>query len=233
MKSNRLKGRCFVIMPFLPDLHYFYLYLAQHIEQNHNIKCERADSRVLTEPFLDKIIGFIRNADVIIADCTGRNPNVFYELGIAHALGKQVVLITQDVNQDIPSDIKHYEFIRYQLNNHIEFLDKLDNALHNVFAGRYEALYEQAVRVFDEFRQATGTQVITADKESFFAQARAAERTQELPSSDDRLALARFVLPRIVSNSTDLEIMKQLTEWLSSQVLRQTNDKLNTDLPQT
>src|SRR5438874_6626960 len=93
---SELKYKCFVIMPFLPKLHYFYLYLKQHIERHHLIQCERADAKILTEPLLNKINDYIRNADVIIADCSERNPNVFYELGIAHAYGKKVILITKD-----------------------------------------------------------------------------------------------------------------------------------------
>jgi nucleoside 2-deoxyribosyltransferase len=92
----------------------------------------------LTMPILEKINNSIRNADVIIADCSGRNPNVMYELGIAHAHRKKVILITKDPVHDAPSDIRHYEFIHYELDKHIEFFKKLDNALHNVFLKRYE-----------------------------------------------------------------------------------------------
>ena len=51
-------------------------------------------------------------AQFIIADVTGRNPNVFYELGIAHTLGKDVILITQD-SGDIPFDLTHLRHIQY------------------------------------------------------------------------------------------------------------------------
>ena len=43
---------------------------------------------------------------------TGRNPNVFYETGYAHALGKHVILLTQEA-KDIPFDLKHYQHIIY------------------------------------------------------------------------------------------------------------------------
>jgi len=46
---------CFVIMPYLPALHYFYLYLKRHVEQKHGLVCERADERVLTQPILDRL----------------------------------------------------------------------------------------------------------------------------------------------------------------------------------
>src|SRR5438876_8266953 len=99
-----MERTCFVLMPFAPELHYFYLYMKQHIEQKYGIRCERADAQILTKPILDKINDYIRNADVIVADCSGRNPNVFYELGIAHAYGKKVILITRDDVREAPSD---------------------------------------------------------------------------------------------------------------------------------
>jgi len=88
-------AECFVIMPFRPELHYMYLYLKYHVEKNFpDALCQRGDDEILTVPLLDKINSLIQRADVVVADCTGRNPNVFYELGIAHALEKLVVLIT-------------------------------------------------------------------------------------------------------------------------------------------
>ena len=52
---------------------------------------------------------------MVICDCTGRNPNVFYEIGIAHTLGREVILITQ-ADADIPFDLRHLRYVRY-LNN--------------------------------------------------------------------------------------------------------------------
>lgn len=52
---------------------------------------------------------------IIVADCTGKNANVFYEIGIAHAIGREVILITQSMN-DIPFDLRHLRAIPY-LNN--------------------------------------------------------------------------------------------------------------------
>jgi len=206
---------CFVIMPFTPELHYFYLYLKQHVEKHHNIRCERADAQVLTRPILDKITNSIRNADVMIADCSGRNPNVFYELGIAHAYGKKVILITKDPVHEAPSDIRHYEFIHYELDGHIEFLKRLDNALYNVFTESYEGLYERARDIFDEFVHATHAQVRIASKEIFLNLVMAAERTRDLPLADDAEAVMEFILPRIIADSNDVAVMSQIVKWLS------------------
>ena len=205
---------CFIIMPFDPELHYFYLCLKQHIKHYHGIRCERADAQVLTKPILDKINDFIRKADVIIADCSGRNPNVFYELGIAHAHEKKVILITKDAIHEAPSDIRHYEFIHYELDKHTEFLKKLDNALHNVFFESYESLYERAMDIFNEFVNATHAQVHIASKETFMSCVMRAECTENLPSMDDDAGVEKFVLPKIIADSRDAAIMSQITKWL-------------------
>jgi nucleoside 2-deoxyribosyltransferase len=74
--------------------------------------CERIDEQIFEESILDRIYNQITKADLIIADMTGRNPNVFYEVGYAHALGKSVILLTQ-VADDIPFDLQHYTHIVY------------------------------------------------------------------------------------------------------------------------
>lgn len=54
----------------------------------------------------------IHHAKVILADVTGRNPNVNYELGIAHALKKEVILLTAEA-KDVPSDYRHLRYLQY------------------------------------------------------------------------------------------------------------------------
>ena len=61
---------------------------------------------------MQKVWDGICAADLVLADCTEKNPNVFYEVGIAHTIGKKVVLITRS-EKDIPSDIKHFDYIPY------------------------------------------------------------------------------------------------------------------------
>ncbi len=209
---------CFVIMPFREEFHFFYLYLRRHIEEKHGVTCRRGDADILTVPLLEKINDYIRNADVLIADCSGRNPNVFYELGMAHALGKKVILITKDPVAEAPTDIRHMEFIQYNLGNHVDFLEKLDNALHRVFIDRYEELYDAAVDLFTEFRQDTNARIEIAPKELFVERVAAAGRTQDLPLATDRLSVMEFALPRVISDNNDFGVMIQLTQWITSKL---------------
>lgn len=202
-------------MPFKAELNYFFLYIKKHVEEFHNLKCLRGDNDILTVPILDKIKKYIDEADVIIADCTGRNPNVFYELGIAHTLNKKVILITMDDIREAPSDIRHYEFIRYQLDKHEEFLSKLDNALRSAFVGDYEHLYDKALDFLAKFNDDTGSKFIPFKKEVFTSKVMIAEKITPIPSLEDEIKLKRFLLPHIFPIN-DLPTMEKLTKWLLS-----------------
>jgi hypothetical protein len=57
---------------------------------------------------------YINQAGIIIGDLTTRNPNVFYEVGLAHAIGKKVILITQNMD-DVPFDLRALRCIVYSL----------------------------------------------------------------------------------------------------------------------
>ena len=211
---SEVRYRCFVIMPFAPELHYFYLYLKQYIEKKYGIQCDRGDTDVSTKPLLTKINEYIQIADVIIADCSGRNPNVFYELGIAHAHDKKVILITKDPAQEAPTDIRYYEFIHYELDKHIEFFEKLDNALFNVFMEQYEDLYERARAIFYEFKQQTRARVELISKRVFLLRVMPAEQAQEFPSLGNDAEVREFILPHIIADVADITTLNQITNWL-------------------
>lgn len=62
---------------------------------------------------VNEIWGMMKASKVMVADCTGRNANVFYELGMAHTLGVRTIIITQN-KADIPFDIQHMRYILYE-----------------------------------------------------------------------------------------------------------------------
>jgi len=102
----------FVLMPFSPDFDDTYQLGIRAACDAANTYCERVDEQIFTESILQRVYNQIARADLIIADMTGRNPNVFYETGYAHALGRPVILLTQN-SDDIPFDLKHYPHIIY------------------------------------------------------------------------------------------------------------------------
>lgn len=112
MDSTVPKPFIFVLMPFDPKFNDIYKFGIKGAAIDVGAYAERIDDQIFTEGMLDRIFNQISKADVIVADMTGRNPNVFYEVGYAHAIGKIVLLLTQDSN-DIPFDLKHRQHIVY------------------------------------------------------------------------------------------------------------------------
>ncbi|MEO1324398.1 MAG: hypothetical protein AAFV59_15475, partial [Pseudomonadota bacterium] len=107
-----IKPFAFVLMPFENQFDDIYRLGIQETCKRLNIVAERVDEQRFSESILDRIYRQIQSADFIIADMTGRNPNVFYEVGYAHAKGKRCSLLTQNA-EDIPFDLKHHRHIVY------------------------------------------------------------------------------------------------------------------------
>ena len=110
--STRPKPFVFVLMPFDSKFDDIYKFGIQGAASDVGAYAERVDEQIFTEGILDRIYTQTSKADVVVADMTGRNPNVFYEVGYAHALDKIVLLLTQDAN-DIPFDLKHRQHTVY------------------------------------------------------------------------------------------------------------------------
>src|SRR2546430_908292 len=110
--STLPKPFVFVLMPFEASFNDIYKFGIKGAADDVGAYAERLDEQIFHEGMLDRIFNQINKSDVIVADMTGRNANVFYEVGYAHALGKIVLLLTQDVN-DIPFDLQHRQHIVY------------------------------------------------------------------------------------------------------------------------
>lgn len=102
----------FVIMPFDDDWSDVYELGIKPACAAAGARCERVDEQMFLENILDRIYGQIEKADFIVAEMTGRNPNVFYEAGYARGVRKPTILLTQRV-EDIPFDLRHYPHIVY------------------------------------------------------------------------------------------------------------------------
>lgn len=118
-------GLISVMMPFQSEYNGIYSTL-QATLTSAGFRCIRADNFWEHQFVIQDIVDLIAKAKIVICDCSGRNPNVFYEAGIAHALGKEVILITQSEN-DIPFDLRHIRYIKYLNNN--EGLSALSEAI--------------------------------------------------------------------------------------------------------
>lgn len=128
------KELCFVVMPFSEDWSQTIFNYIKKITSMFDLQASRADS-VSGHIIIEDIWRLINEARIVIVDVSSNNPNVFYELGIAHTLGKDIILLAQTVD-NIPFDISSYRHIIYtyspetyeilekQLSNHIKEIIK-------------------------------------------------------------------------------------------------------------
>lgn len=112
-KQVKLSNEVFVIMPFSSDLDdLFYLGIYETIKEC-GATCVRLDQMEFTGGILEKIYEHLQSTRLIIAEVTQHNPNVYYELGYAHACNKPVILLTSDIHK-APFDISGFNHIVYK-----------------------------------------------------------------------------------------------------------------------
>lgn len=103
-----------VMMPYKPEFNAVYTAL-QNASERIGLKCDRADDIWEEDAIIQDVVNLIGRSKVVICDCSGKNPNVFYEAGIAHAIGKEVILIAQTPD-DLPFDLRHLRRLYYSAN---------------------------------------------------------------------------------------------------------------------
>jgi hypothetical protein len=112
-------GTAFVVMPIRPEFD-LPLGIITDVCNTLGIKARRADDIARQDFIMSNILDGIAKSEIVIVDITGNNPNVFYELGIAHSLRTRqaIIIITQD--EDVsksPFDIRHWSILQYDTKN--------------------------------------------------------------------------------------------------------------------
>jgi len=134
------KKLCFVIMPFSSTNRCTSEQWTEIFNNVHKpavtgsrlgYRCVRSDIR--TGAFIKDILMQLNQADVVLADLTDMNPNVFYELGVRHTLKNRTILVSQTMD-DVPSDLRQYGVITYKTtpNGVVEYKKNLNNLLRDI-----------------------------------------------------------------------------------------------------
>ncbi|WP_430245061.1 hypothetical protein [Neorhizobium sp. DAR64861/K0K2] len=103
-----------VMMPFSPQFARVFDAI-KNAARSAGLQCLRVDDIWQDSVLVQDIFSLIVRSRIVVCDFSGKNPNVFYEAGIAHTLGKLVVPITQS-GGDVPADLRHHRYLEY-LNN--------------------------------------------------------------------------------------------------------------------
>lgn len=125
------RGMCFVIMPFGEKFDSYWEQIYKPTIRDVGYNPKRVDDIYKPNDIMENIWDSINQATIILADLSGKNPNVFYELGLAHALAKPVILISPE-SEDIPFDIQSIRHIRYNKDDHdwgAKLTERLKNSL--------------------------------------------------------------------------------------------------------
>jgi hypothetical protein len=120
---------CFLAMPtkdWLPDVQRAIESAAKGFACRLSVD-NRAPGNIMNQVWQD-----IRRSDVIVADLTGENPNVFYEMGLAHALGKAIIMIKQKDTHRVPFDVSNYKYREYETQKLGELEAWLSGAFNSV-----------------------------------------------------------------------------------------------------
>jgi hypothetical protein len=125
---------CFVMQPFAkPHGEYYETVFKPAIDKTGLIPV-RADNDIFaTGKIIDQVLRGITHAKVLVAELTTRNPNVFYELGIAHALNKPVVMISAN-ESDVPFDLHHIRIIYYDVTDPFWGTKLIDKVAENIIS---------------------------------------------------------------------------------------------------
>ena len=147
--------KAFVIMPFADEVaNSLYNLCTKKICEEFNLICERADEIITPNPIIEDIVKAIEDASIIIADISGKNANVFYELGMSHMLKQnQTIIITKDDYKHTPFDIQHFRIIRYEntISGKEKYEKELRTMLKNILRD-YKTIYKNEFDMMIRFR---------------------------------------------------------------------------------
>jgi hypothetical protein len=139
---------CFVVMPFAAPIGAYYQHIYEPAIQKAGLRAVRADADIYgTGKIIDQIWSGINAAKVLVAELTGRNSNVLYELGLAHALQKPVVLVSSNEG-DVPFDLRHIRVIYYDVSDPFwgqKLIDKVAENIVSALKNPEEAVFDRAL----------------------------------------------------------------------------------------
>ncbi len=136
------KETCFTIMPFGGWFDDYYESIYCPAIESAGLKPCRPDDLYRPSTIVTDIWSYTQTSKLVLADLSGKNPNVFYELGLAHALAKPAILVAEAID-DVPFDLRALRVLEYNKNQPRwgEILqEKISNAIREVIQAPLQAV---------------------------------------------------------------------------------------------
>ncbi|MEX1254541.1 MAG: hypothetical protein WEE64_09380 [Dehalococcoidia bacterium] len=132
VSGQREPGLLFVLQPINPDFTKV-LGAIKAVGKTKGLTVRRADDIKKPGAIMSHVVESMCRADVVVADLTNLNPNVFYETGIGHAIREDMILLTQDI-ESVPFDLRHLRLIEYKGDRLAKLRANLGNMVDQVLA---------------------------------------------------------------------------------------------------
>lgn len=143
--TTTVDASCFVMQPFSDPYLGYYDTLFKPAIEKAGLRSMRADAEIFgTGKIMDQVWRGIRSSKVLLAELTTKNANVYYELGLAHSLGKPVVLVAAN-DSDVPFDLQHIRVIYYDMRDPFwgpKLLDKIAENIRSALQNPEEAIFK-------------------------------------------------------------------------------------------
>jgi hypothetical protein len=107
----KARPKAFLVMPFKSEFDFVHKVI-ERTAVAFDVDCVRADEIAISRPVMDDVKAQVAEADLIIVDFTGKNPNVYYEAGLADAMKKDWIILAQS-SDDLSFDVRHIRCIQY------------------------------------------------------------------------------------------------------------------------
>lgn len=169
IKTAQPKPFAFVAMPFSKSFDDLYEKGIRIACERARVYCERVDEQHYDGTIIDRIFNQIAKADVVICELSGRNPNVFYETGYAHALGKKSLLLASSA-QDIPFDLQSFPIVVYggSLETLVRLLaPKIEWAIQQDASAFYDPL--TAIKMFVDGNDISSTPLVSVNTSEVYS----------------------------------------------------------------
>lgn len=114
VKYKAVKPKVFIVMQFSEEYNTLYNDVIKPVTESFELECIRADEFYTSSPIIKDIVDSIKESYIIIAEITPDNPNVFYEIGYAHAINKPTILLCDKKREKLPFDVSGFRTLFYE-----------------------------------------------------------------------------------------------------------------------
>lgn len=197
VQLGAITNACFVVMPFASMFEREYGRVIRPAVEGVGLQCVRGDEIYGEQSIVQDIWKSLRHARVVVAELSGRNPNVMYEVGLAHAIGKPIILITRN-QDDVPFDLKSLRYLYYDTENPdwgADLRDALSQALRRVLEEPNLAAHLHGVEVETQLPTPPAHEILRPSPELALVSLSGVWRAGWLSIRHERLHQCTLVIP--------------------------------------